>query len=150
MYTFEIKRRTVAEIVQLLTIFDPYSDKPYSFRDSANQKQWPEKLAALANCIVCYDINGQAIGTLFFYDNEVAIKNQEGYCVFFCVLPEYRRCGVASQMIEKVKEHLKSIGIPNFKLKCSKTNIAAFKLYQKTGFDVIDEEENKYVLVSRT
>ena len=150
MFTFEIKRRTVEEIVQLLTIFDPYSDKPYSFRDSANQKLWPEKLATLANCIVCYDINVQTIGTLFFYDNEVAVKNQEGYCVFFCVLPEYRRCGVASQMIEKVKEHLRLIGIPNFKLRCSKTNIPAFKLYQKTGFVVVDEDDNKYTLVSTT
>ncbi|MBR5673739.1 MAG: GNAT family N-acetyltransferase [Muribaculaceae bacterium] len=150
MFTFLIKNCTVNEIVSLLTLFDPYSDRPYSFRDDEDNRKWPEKLAANANSIICYNDKEDVIGCLFFYDNEIALRNQEGYCVFFCVLPDYRRSGIASEMIFRVKKHLNSKGIPFFKLKCAKSNNAAFSLYKKTGFDVVDDDGRAFTMVSKT
>lgn len=150
MFTYLIKNCTVNEIVSLLTLFDPYSDKPYSFRDDEDKKKWPEKLATYADSIICYNDNEDIVGCLFFYDNEIAKKNQEGYCVFFCVLPDYRRYGIASEMILRVKTHLNSKGIPTFKLKCAKSNNAAFSLYKKTGFDVVDDDGRAVTMVSKT
>lgn len=149
MLSYVIESKSVDEIVDILTMFDPYTDKPYSFRDSENQKQWPEKLSNYSNSIVCYN-EGLTVGTMFFYDNEIAAKNQEGYCVFFCVLPEYRRCGVASEIVKRVKAHLKNRGIANFKLKCAKCNIAALKLYLKSGFVIIDDDGRVFTMLSKT
>lgn len=150
MFTYLIKNCTVNEIVSLLTLFDPYSDKPYSFRDDEDKKKWPEKLAAYSDSIICYNDNEDIVGCLFFYDNEIAKKNQEGYCVFFCVLPDYRRYGIASEMILRVKTHLNCKGIPTFKLKCAKSNNAAFNLYKKTGFVVVEDDGRAVTMVSKT
>lgn len=150
MFSYIIKNCTVNEIVRLLALFDPYSDRPYSFRDNEEKKKWPEKFEAKADSIICYNDKEDVVGCLFFYDNEMAMKNQEGYCVFFCVLPDYRRSGIASEMIFRVKKHLNSKGIPVFKLKCAKSNIAALNLYKKSGFDVVDDDGRAYTLVSKT
>lgn len=150
MLKYIIKNCTVEEIVSILTLFDPYSDRPYSFRDDEGIRRWPEKLAAKADSIICYNDKGSVIGCLFFYDNEVAITNQEGYCVFFCILPNFRRCGIAFEMIHRVKKHLNSKGIPFFKLKCAKSNNAAFNLYKKTGFIVVADDGRTVTMVSKT
>ena len=149
MFTYKISNCSVEEIVSLLMRFDPYSDKPYSFRDNEDLKEWPQKLSDKAKVIVCnHDVD--VVGCLFFYANDIAKKNKEGYCIFFCVLPDYRRCGIASEMIKRVKSYLSSEEIPYFKLKCAKANIPAFKLYQKMGFDIINEDGRTYTMVAKT
>ena len=149
MFSYTIKNRSVEEIVKVLTFLDPYTDKPFSFRDNKDKKSWPEKLAAKANSIICSGDDDKTIGCMFFYDNDMAIKNREGFCVFFCVHPEYRRCGIASEIISRVKSHLKNKGIPFFKLKCAKYNIAALRVYLKNGFCIVDDDGRSFTMLSR-
>ncbi len=149
MFTYSIKNCSVEEIVRLLTLFDPFSDRPFSFRDNKDLRFWPEKLASKANSIICSAEDDRVIGCMFFYDNDLAVKNREGFCVFFCVHPEFRRCGIASDIVSRVKSHLNKKGIPFFKLKCTKNNIAALKFYLKKGFCIIDDDGSTFTMLSK-
>ena len=60
--------------------------------------------------------------------------------------PEYRKRGLASKLIDKIKDHINT----NFKYKVKislfvlTNNIAAIKLYEKNYFKQIFEDENYY------
>lgn len=56
------------------------------------------------------------------------------------VLPEYRRCGIATKMFEKVFSLYKN---KPFVLEVLEENVPALKLYQKLGFK-IDKEYNGF------
>ena len=149
MYSYDIKKMSSEDIERILLLFDPYSDKPNSFRGNKELKDWPKKLSDNAMILTCSDGN-DVVGCIFYYENEFAIKNQEGYIVFFCVLPDYRRYGIASKMIQILKSRLSSIGIPHLRIRCAKSNIAAFRLYQKMSFDIVNDDGTVYDMVSDT
>lgn len=149
MFNYIIKKLSATEINKILIQFDPYSDKPYSFRDNEELKAWPLKLSRFASVITCYDKN-KIVACMFFYSNDIAVLNDEGYVVFFCVLPEYRKNGIASNILRLAKLQLKEKGISKLKLRCAKSNIEAYGLYTKNGFSVIDEDEEHYMLITQT
>lgn len=130
-------------------MFDSYSFIPNSHKNDVKFDKWLSKLSKNAS-ILTYYFDNILVGTLFFYDNEVAVKNDEGFCTYFCVFPEFRRSGIASQMLQVIKLHLNRKGISRFKLKCAKSNIAAYRLYRKNGFFVVDSNEDDYTLLSLT
>lgn len=149
MYSYDITKLASEEIERLLIQFDPYSDKPNLFRDNENLKDWPKKLSANAMVLSCRE-GANTVGCIFYYENEFAVKNREGYIVFFCVLPDHRRFGIASRMLELLKSRLRSKGIPYLRIRCAKSNIAAFRLYQKMSFDIVNDDGDVYDMVSNT
>lgn len=110
---------------------------------------WLRKLSLNADILTCY-LGQILVGTMFFYANDLAVNNKEGFCTYFCVLPEYRRFGIASYSLDVVKSFMKKKGITKFRLKCEKSNIAAYNLYLKNGFNVVDVDEVFYTLLSKT
>ncbi len=58
----------------------------------------------------------------------------EGHITNIAVHPEFRRCGAASVIIEKILEISGEKGIKSLTLEVRKSNIAAQNLYQKYGF----------------
>lgn len=58
----------------------------------------------------------------------------EGHITNIAVHPEFRLCGVASKIMDKILDISKFNGIANLTLEVRKSNIAAQKLYQKYGF----------------
>ena len=67
------------------------------------------------------------------------------YIINLVVLPEYRKCGVATQLMQEMtKFYLKKCADLHITLDVTKTNIPAVKLYKKLGFIVPDfESKNK-------
>lgn len=58
----------------------------------------------------------------------------EGHITNIAVHPEFRLCGIASKIMDKILDISKFNGIANLTLEVRKSNIAAQKLYQKYGF----------------
>ena len=50
------------------------------------------------------------------------------------VLPEFRRLGIASALMDRVFEYVKSKGVTHVRLNVMGSNIPAYNLYEKMGF----------------
>ncbi len=58
----------------------------------------------------------------------------EGHITNIAVHPEFRRCGAASDIIEKMLETSEEKGVKSLTLEVRKSNAAAQSLYSKYGF----------------
>lgn len=60
------------------------------------------------------------------------------------VLPQFRRCGIASNMLKDLEAWALNKGISNFMLEMREGNIEARPLYEKYGYQVISRRDNYY------
>ena len=61
---------------------------------------------------------------------------------------EYRNMGIGTALMRDMLEFLKNKGYKQTSLSVQKVNYAA-RMYQKVGFEVIDENEEEYIMVCR-
>ena len=61
---------------------------------------------------------------------------------------EYRNIGIGTALMRDMLEFLKNKGYKQTSLSVQKANYAA-RMYQKVGFEVIDENEEEYIMVCR-
>ena len=61
---------------------------------------------------------------------------------------EYRNMGIGTVLMRDMLEFLKNKGYKQTSLSVQKENYAA-RMYQKVGFEVIDENEEEYIMVCR-
>ena len=59
---------------------------------------------------------------------------------------EYRNMGIGTALMRDMLEFLKNKGYKRTSLSVQKANYAA-RMYQKVGFEVIDENEEEYIMV---
>lgn len=85
-------------------------------------------------------------------DNEMT-----GYATVFCrrgcysarivsiaVLPEFRRCGVADELLRRIEEGARSVAAERLVLEVAQSNAPAIKLYARNGFEVVCELPDYY------
>ena len=60
---------------------------------------------------------------------------------------EYRGQGIGTEMMRKMLSVLKDCGYEQASLAVQKANYAV-KMYQKVGFEIIDENEEEYIMVN--
>ena len=70
----------------------------------------------------------------------------EGYITNVAVSPEYRRVGIGSALIRKVKKTAKREELKVLTLEVRRSNEGAQKLYEKYGFEVVGVRKNYYQL----
>ena len=61
---------------------------------------------------------------------------------------EYRNMGIGTALMRDMLELLKKKGYKQTSLSVQKVNYAV-RMYQKVGFEVIDENEEEYIMVCR-
>ena len=61
---------------------------------------------------------------------------------------EYRNMGIGTALMRDMLELLKKKGYEQTSLSVQKVNYAV-RIYQKVGFEVIDENEEEYIMVCR-
>ena len=61
---------------------------------------------------------------------------------------EYRNMGIGTALMRDMLEFLKNKGYKRTSLSVQKANYAV-RMYQKVGFEVIDENEEEYIMVCR-
>ena len=61
---------------------------------------------------------------------------------------EYRHLGIGTALMKNMLELLKNVGYKQTSLSVQKANYAV-NMYRKVGFEVIDENEEEYIMVCR-
>lgn len=64
------------------------------------------------------------------------------------LLKEYRNCGIGTVLMRKMLTELKMQGYKRASLAVQKMNYAV-RMYKNVGFEIIDENEEEYIMVCR-
>lgn len=70
----------------------------------------------------------------------------EGYITNVAVFPEYRRCGIAAQILEVYLNFARANDLAFLTLEVRPTNEAAIALYRRFGFEEVGRRRNYYDL----
>ena len=79
---------------------------------------------------------------------------KDDYC--FCaevefaisVFDEYQKMGIGTALMNKMLEHLNKLNYSKASLAVQKENYAV-RMYQKVGFEIVDENEQEYIMIQR-
>lgn len=99
-------------------------------------------------CLVA-EIKGKIVGAVW-----VRIMNDYGHIdnetpsFAISLYEEYRNMGIGTALMRDMLELLKKKGYEQTSLSVQKANYAV-RMYQKVGFEVIDENEEEYIMVCR-
>ena len=94
------------------------------------------------------DATGKIVGAVW-----VRIMNDYGHVddrtpsFAISLYKEYRGRGIGTEMMRKMLSILKDCGYEQVSLAVQKANYAV-KMYQKVGFEIIDESEEEYIMVN--
>lgn len=98
--------------------------------------------------------NGKIVGYISYNPNS---KRREGstYIISLVVIPEYRRQGIAQELIYSASKYYLEKGEPKImSLQVDKDNYPAINLYKKVGFEIVepicelDEDDDQYIMAA--
>lgn len=98
---------------------------------------------------LCAGVENKVVGAVW-------VRNINGYgnvddnTVEFAisVLDEYQKMGIGTALMKKMIEHLTELNYQKASLAVQKENYAV-RMYQKVGFEIIDETEQEYIMIHR-
>lgn len=98
------------------------------------------------NCLVT-EIDGRVVGAVW-----VRIMNDYGHIddrtpsFAISLYPGYRGLGIGTKMMKEMLKLLKNKGYEKVSLSVQKANYA-YKMYLKVGFEIVDENEEEFIMV---
>lgn len=138
---FEIKSLSQKEISIFLNkikhTFIPKLD------DIINIDDYSKKINENATQFTIYD-SDKLIGFLACYINDQ--KKETAYITMLGVLEEYRGNGIANKLLDEVIKDIKKRKFKEIKLEVHKDSVAAFNLYIKKEFLVINKKLSIYTM----
>lgn len=129
----EITQMTSEDVPEMAELDKKCFTVPWSEKSFYDETENP-----LAVYYIAKD-NGKCVGYAGFWN-----VSGEGDITNVAVLPEYRRSGVGSRLIETVIKKASELKLSLLTLEVRKSNIAAQGLYSKYGFDIIGERKRYY------
>ena len=109
--------------------------------DDENLTRFREFLEGLSkedeNQVLAYEINGRIVGFLMFMKQArsmLKLKRSRAMITDLYVEQEHRGRGIASKLLERCLEYLKSLGVEEARVNVLVDNAPAISLYRKTGF----------------
>jgi len=97
----------------------------------------------------CAEADGKIVGAVW-------VRNINGYgsvdnnTVEFAisVFDEYQKMGIGTALMNKMLEHLNKLNYSKASIAVQKENYAV-RMYQKVGFEIVDENEQEYIMIQR-
>lgn len=100
---------------------------------------------------VCFvaEVGGRVIGAVWVRVMDDYGHVEDGVPSFaISMYKEYRGCGIGTALMQRMLGKLRSRGYEKCSLSVQKAN-RAYRLYLKTGFEVISENEEEYIMVCK-
>ncbi len=129
----EIRSMTPADVKEIAELDKICFSIPWSWQAFADEMENP-----IAVYFVAAE-NEKLVGYGGFWQ-----AADEGDITNIAVLPEYRRCGVGSEILKKLVNRAVSMGLVQLNLEVRKGNKPARGLYSKFGFEPIGERKRYY------
>ena len=98
---------------------------------------------------ICFvaEVQSQIVGAVWVrIMNDYGHVDDETPSFAISMLKEYRHCGIGTKLMEKMLSELKKRGYKQASLSVQKLNYAA-EMYKKIGFEVVDENDEEYIMV---
>lgn len=122
---------------------------------------WRSQLVEASDEDVLEDIrrmlSPKCFGYLIIFDDDIAgftfVNEKYGYTnniEYLYIKPEFRRKGLASFALKKIKEIVLDKGNPRVQIEVAPNNLSALKLYYKQGFTAIDTITLSTSIVGKT
>ena len=131
--TFQIEKVDSDELRAFLRL--QAEDSFPDLKDEDRLKMLAEKWANNAECATCRDNDGNWVGMIAFYANGQGADF--AYIPHVYVLPEYRKKGLFTLMLDIVAKHVRAKGYTEIRLEVEKGNRIAQKTYLKNGFFMV-------------
>ncbi|MCL5063144.1 MAG: ribosomal protein S18-alanine N-acetyltransferase [Nitrospiraceae bacterium] len=130
VYIREMYSDDIPDVVKIerLSFTTPWSET--SFQSEIYSKHSITRVAELSGVIVGY----------------VCVKHiaDECHLLDLAVHPDYRKCGIATMLLDNVMQGLRIEGCRFFYLEVRASNYAARKLYEKFGFNMVGTRKGYY------
>lgn len=98
------------------------------------------------NCFVA-EIDNKIVGAVWVRIMDDYGHVEDGIPSFAVSLyKEYRGLGIGTKLMKRMLEELKAKGYQKTSLSVQKKNYAV-KMYKKVGFEIVDENEEEYIMV---
>ncbi len=98
---------------------------------------------------ICFvaEVSGKVVGAVWVRDMNDYGHIAEGVPSFAISLyKEYRNFGIGTRLMETMLSELKNRGYARTSLAVQKANYAV-RMYKKVGFEIIDENDEEYIMV---
>ena len=93
------------------------------------------------------EVNGKVVGAVWArIMNDYGHIDNETPSLAISLYPGYRGLGIGTELLQKMLLELKEAGYQKASLSVQKANYAV-KLYLKTGFEILRETEEEYIMV---
>lgn len=132
---FILERMTRKHINDLVEIEKLSFSKPWSY--SAFESELTNDTAVFIAAVK----DGKAVGYIGFHT-----VIDEAYIANIAVLPDFRRKGTASALLERAIDYCRKNKMSFITLEVRKSNFSAVSLYRKFGFETAGERKNFYSL----
>jgi ribosomal-protein-alanine N-acetyltransferase len=133
-----IETATVNQLDKLYTI------EEQCFNEEAFSRQQIAYLLTDYNTIALAAKNNADIAGFIIAQIDVDDNNEFGHIVTLNIPPNYRKKGVATQLLQEIQVLLKHRGINECRLEVREDNHPAIKLYQKLGYQTVGKLDRYY------
>lgn len=128
---------------EMILLLDKINNEMKGALVSCEIGEYVEKLLAKA-IVVGYFKYNKLVAFIAYYANDALSYN--GFLSMLCVDSSLRKEGIATILVEGAQKHLIKKGYSVLSLEVLKSNISAISLYEKLGFNIVDDRGNKFFM----
>lgn len=97
----------------------------------------------------CADVDGKVIGAVWVRNiNSYGSVDNDTVEFAISVYDEYQKMGIGTALMNKMIEHLEKLNYSKASLAVQKENYA-LRMYKKVGFEIVDENDQEYIMVHK-
>jgi len=136
-----VRPMNLSEVDEVVQLWRKLASDQTLMIDDENLTRFREFLNALGkedeNHVLAFEIDGRIVGFLMFMKQArsmLRLKRSRAMITDLYVEEEHRGQGIASKLLERCLQYLKSLGVEEVRVNVLVDNAPAISLYRTTGF----------------